>query len=119
MAGHDLDRFSRFAFGAFDNRLRGFPAALIRYDRGAVFRGSAAWALGSRIRLDGFLDTAFVHDPGLANGLTRLTGIGAALEAPAPFGTLIAAEWGYGLEGRRSDGRRGTHVIRITGYKVF
>jgi hypothetical protein len=119
MAGHDLDRFSRFAFGAFDNRLRGFPAALIRYDRGAVFRGSAAWALGSRMRLDGFLDTAFVHDPGLANGLTRLTGVGAALEAPAPFGTLIAAEWGYGLEGRRSDGRRGTHVIRITGYKVF
>ena len=119
MAGRDLDRFSRMAFDAFENRLRGFPAALIRYDRGAVLRGSAAWSLGSRMRLDGFVDSAFVHDPGLGNGLTRLTGLGSALEVPAPFGMLFAAEWGYGIQGRRADGRQGTHVVRITGYKVF
>ena len=34
MAGSDLDRFSRYTFGTFDNRLRGYPSALIRYDRG-------------------------------------------------------------------------------------
>ena len=119
MAGRDLDRFSRMAFDGFENRLRGFPAALIRYDRGAVLRGSAAWSLGSRMRLDGFVDTAFVHDPGLSAGLTRLTGLGTAIEVPAPFGTMVAAEWGYGIQGRRSDGREGTHVVRITGYKIF
>ena len=119
MAGRDLDRFSRMAFDAFENRLRGFPAALIRYDRGAVLRGSAAWSLGSRMRLDGFVDSAFVHDPGLGDGMTRLTGLGSALEVPAPFGMLFAAEWGYGIQGRRPDGRQGTHVVRITGYKVF
>jgi hypothetical protein len=119
MAGRDLDRFSRMVFDAFENRLRGFPAALIRYDRGAVLRGSAAWSLGSRMRLDGFVDSAFVHDPGLGDGLTRLTGLGSALEVPAPFGMLFAVEWGYGIQGRRADGRQGTHVVRITGYKVF
>ena len=39
MTGRDLDRFSRYTFGSFDNRLRGYPSALIRYDRGAVVRG--------------------------------------------------------------------------------
>ena len=119
MAGHDLDRFSRVAFDGFENRLRGYPAALIRYDRGAVLRGSAAWSPGARVRFDGFVDTAFVHDPGLGHGLTRLTGLGTAIEVPAPFGTLMAVEWGYGIQGRRSDGRQGTHVVRVTTYKIF
>ncbi|MEO7273991.1 MAG: hypothetical protein ABI211_18490, partial [Vicinamibacterales bacterium] len=44
MAGQDLDRFSRFAFGTFDNRLRGYPSALIRYDGGAVARGVLGWS---------------------------------------------------------------------------
>ena len=42
-----------------------------------------------------------------------------AVEAPAPFGMLVAAEWGYGIQARRADGGRGTHVIRVTGYKIF
>ena len=119
MSGHDLDRFSRFAFGAFDNRLRGYPSALIRYDRGAVVRNAVAWSAGRRLRLDGFADVAFVEDPGFGTGFRPFTGIGAAAETPAPFGTLIAGEWGYGVQGRNSDGGRGTHVFRVTLYKVF
>jgi hypothetical protein len=42
-----------------------------------------------------------------------------AIEAPAPFGTLVATEWGFGIQGRRTDGRRGTHVFKISAYKVF
>ena len=119
MAGRDLDRFSRYSFGSFDNRLRGYPSALIRYDRGGVVRGSAAWAAGRLLRLDGFLDTAFVRDPGFGRSAKNYTGIGAAAEVPAPFGTLIAIEWGYGFQGLDSDGRRGTQVVRISGYKMF
>ena len=119
MGGHDLDRFSRFAFGTFDNRLRGYPSALIRYDGGAVGRGVLGWAPGRFMRLDGFADTAVVHDPGFSSGVSRFTGVGAALEAPAPFGTLVAIEWGYGVQGVNADGSRGTHVVRISGYKVF
>jgi hypothetical protein len=119
MGGRDLDRFSRYSFGAFDNRLRGYPGALIRYDRGAVVRGAVAWSVKPRLRLDGFADSAFVHDPGFGRGLRPFTGLGMAIEMPAPFGTLVTAEWGVGIQGRRTDGRRGTHVYRITGYKIF
>ena len=119
MGGHDLDRFSRYAFGTFDNRLRGYPSALIRYDRGGAIRTVIAWAPGRLVRLDGFVDSALVHDPGFGRGHRSFTGIGAALETPAPFGTLAAIEWGYGLQGVREDGRAGTHVIRFSGYKVF
>ena len=119
MAGRDLDRFSRYAFGSFDNRLRGYPAALIRYDRGGVIRGSAAWAAGRFARLDGFVDTAVVRDRGYGTGYRNYTGVGAAVEAPGPFGMLTAAEWGYGVRGVQGDGGLGTHVIRLSVFKVF
>jgi hypothetical protein len=119
MGGSGLDRFSRYAFGTFDNRLRGYPSALIRYDRGGVIRTAAAIALFRVMRLDGFADSAFVHDPGFGRGLRQYTGLGAALEAPAPFGTLISVEWGYGVQGIDAEGRRGTHVLRLSGYKLF
>ena len=119
MGGRDLDRFSRYAFGAFDNRLRGYPAALIRYDRGAVVRGALAWSAAPRLRIDGFADVAFVRDPGFGPATRQFSGLGAAIETPAPFGTLVAGEWGYGIQGRTVDGSRGTHVFRVTAYKVF
>ena len=119
MGGSGLDRFSRYAFGTFDNRLRGYPSALIRYDRGGVIRTAAAVSLFRLLRLDGFADSALVHDPGFGRGLRPYTGLGAAVEAPAPFGTLISVEWGYGVHGVDSEGRRGTHVVRLSGYKMF
>jgi hypothetical protein len=119
MSGHDLDRFSRYTFGTFDNRLRGYPSALIRYDRGGVVRTALAWGASKMIRVDGFLDSAAVHDPGFGRGLRNYTGAGGALEVPAPFGTLIAVEWGYGVRGVNSNGTLGTQVLRISGYKLF
>jgi hypothetical protein len=119
MAGADLDRFSRFAFGTFDNRLRGYPSALIRYDRGGVIRLAAAWSAGRFVRLDGFADTAYVRDRGYGRRYRNYTGVGAAIESPAPFGMLAALEWGYGLRGLDADGSRGTHVIRVSAYKMF
>ncbi len=119
MGGRHLDRFSRFAFGSFDNRLHGYPSALIRYDYGAVLRTTVAWSAAKALRLDGFADTAQVRDPGFGVRSRNFTGFGAALEAPAPFGTLLAIEWGFGLQGIDPDGHRGTHVVRISGYKVF
>lgn len=119
MAGRDLDRFSRYSFGSFDNRLHGYPSALIRYDRGAVLRSALAWSAAKAVRLDAFADTAQVRDPGFGRRFHNFTGLGAALEVPAPFGTLLSAEWGFGLQGLDPDGHRGTHVFRIAGYKVF
>jgi hypothetical protein len=119
VGGRHLDRFSRISFGTFDNRLHGYPSALIRYDSGAVLRTALSWTAATPVRIDGFVDGAVVRDPGFGRGLRGYAGFGAALECPAPFGTLLAAEWGYGPQGVNTDGRRGTHVVRITGYKVF
>ena len=119
MSGRDLDRFSRYSFGTFDNRLRGYPSALIRYDRGVVARSALAWSASRFTRIDAFVDSAAVHDPGFGRGLRNYTGVGAALEAPAPFGTLLAVEWGYGVRGVNSDGSLGTQVLRASAYKVF
>lgn len=119
MAGQDLDRFSRFAFGTFDNRLRGYPSALVRYDRGGIVRGSASWSPARLARLDLFIDSALVRDRGFGDAFRNYTGVGAAVEAPAPFGLLTALEWGYGFRGLDADGSQGTHVIRISAFKVF
>ena len=79
MSGHDLDRFSRYSFGTFDNRLRGYPSALIRYDRGARRCEPRSHGRPARlIRVDGFFDSAVVHDPGFGRGLRNYTGVGAA-----------------------------------------
>jgi len=119
MDGHDLDRFSRYSFGTFDNRLSGYPSALIRYDRGGVLRTAVAWGAAKLVRVDGFFDSAWVHDPGFGRGLRNYSGIGGAIEAPAPFGTLLALEWGYGFRGVNTDGSLGTQVFRISAVKVF
>jgi len=118
MGGRHLDRFSRYTFGTFDNRLHGYPSALVRYDHGGVLRTAAAWTIGV-VRLDGFGDAAFVHDPAFGPGLRHYAGAGAAMEAPGPFRTLLSLEWGYGFQGIDTNGRRGTHVFRLSGYKVF
>jgi hypothetical protein len=119
MAGRDLDRFSRYSFGTFDNRLRGYPSALIRYDRGGVVRTALAWGASKLVRVDGFFDSAWAHDPGFGRGLRNYTGVGGAIEAPAPFGTLLALEWGYGFRGVNTNGSLGTQVYRISAVKVF
>ena len=119
MGGDELDRFSRYSFGTFDNRLRGYPAALVRYDRGGVLRGTMAWTPGRRFRLDGFVDSAVVRDRGFGSAYRNYTGIGAAVELPVPFGILSALEWGYGLRGLNAAGSEGTHVIRVSAFKIF
>jgi len=119
MAGSGLDRFSRYAFDAFENRLHGYPSASVRYDRGAVLRTVIAGQPGGRIRLDGFADMAVVRDRGFGRAIRAYPGIGAAVEAPGPAGLLLGAEWGYGFQGLKANGRRGTQVVRFTAYKLF
>jgi hypothetical protein len=116
MDGRDLDRFSRYAFGTFESPLKGYPAASVRFDRGVIARSALAWNAARRVRLDAFLDAARVDDGSNGRGYV---GIGAAAEVPLPFGMLAAVEWGYGPQGTNTDGSRGTHVVRLTTFKIF
>jgi len=118
MDGQDLDRFSRYSFGAFENRLHGYPTPSIRYDHGAVLRSVTSWAARG-FRVDAFGDVAAVRDPGFGDRRRAYPGIGAAVEVGGFFRTLWSVEWGYGFRARRSDGQLGTQALRITGYRTF
>ena len=119
LAGRHLDRFSRFSFDAFDNRLRGYPSAGIRFDRGVVLRSAATWAAARGWRLDGFVDAAAVHDPTAGSRSQGHLGTGAAVEMALPGRILLNVDWGFGFEAHGRDGHRGTHVVRVTAYKVL
>jgi hypothetical protein len=119
LAGRDLDRFSRFTFDAFDNRLRGYPSAGVRFDRGAVLRTSATWEAVRGLRLDGFVDAAVVHDPTAERARQGHLGAGGAVEVALPGRILLNVDWGFGFEARGRDGHRGTNVVRVTAYKVL
>jgi hypothetical protein len=116
--GVNLDRFSRFSFDAFENRLHGYPTASIRYDRGGIIRSVTSWAPRA-VRVDAFVDAAVVRDPGFGANLRRYEGVGAAVEAGGPFRSLLTLEWGYGFRARQRDGGEGTHAVRLTAYRTF
>jgi hypothetical protein len=118
MTGRRLDRFSEFTFGTFDNPLRGYPGVSIRYTTGAAVRSVATWTPTAHVRLDGFADLGIARGPG-DDQRSMYPGVGAAIEVPAPLGWLLAAEWGYGPRGVKANGSSGTHVVRLTGYKMF
>jgi hypothetical protein len=119
MAGAGLDRFSRFAFDGFEERLTGYPVGSVRFDRGIVGRSVVVWLVRPRLRLQAWADAARVRDAGFDFEGRTLAGVGAGLETALPFRTLLALEWGHGLQGRDREGREGTHTLRATAYRVF
>jgi hypothetical protein len=119
MAGRRLDRFSLFAFDAFENRLTGYAVDSVRFDRGLVARSAFVWRAWPAVRLQGMVDAARVRDAGYGLQARTLVGVGAGLEAALPWRTLLAAEWGYGAQGRGRDGGQGTHTLRLTAYRIF
>jgi hypothetical protein len=119
MAGRRLDRFSRYGFDQFENVLHGYGSATLRYDRGAVVRSALSWNAGRGLRLSGFVDGAHVRDPGYGLRARSYIGVGSALETSLPWRLRVVGEWGYGLQGRNREGEQGTHVFRLTGYRIF
>jgi hypothetical protein len=117
--GHGLDRFSRYAIDSFLNRLRGYPAGSLRYDRGLLLRGQGSWAPTPGLRADLFLDAGLLHDPGYGDGYRWYPGIGLGLELALPRGALLVAEGGYAVAGRDREGRKGTEALQITLVKTF
>jgi len=119
LVGQGLDRFSRYSFDGFENRLVGYPVASVRFDRGLVGHGLVSWRARPGLRLQALLDVARVRDAGFEQGGRTLVGLGAGVEAALPWRTLLAVDGGYGRDGLDRDGRRGTQTLRLTVFRVF
>ena len=94
--GRDLDRFSTYQFGLFDDtKIHGVPAAGVRYDELAMIRGSYSFNAFEQYRFDAFIDRGWGRLRGSGGtDWEGITGIGAAFNLRAPWSTILRAEIG-------------------------
>jgi hypothetical protein len=111
--GRDLDRFSRYQFGLFDDtRIHGVPASGLRFDELAMVRGSYTFNIFEQYRIDLFLERASGRDRTVGREWQPLTGTGLAVNVRAPFGTILRADIGHSFLPARYRGI-GSTVVQI------
>jgi len=93
--GRDLDRFAKYQFGMFDDtRIHGVPASGARFEELGMLRGSYSFNILEQYRLDLFLEQAWGRDRVLDPAWQPITGIGAAVNLRAPWGTILRVDAG-------------------------
>ncbi len=103
--GRDLDRFSRYQFGMFDDtRIHGVPASGIRFDELRMVRGSYSFNLFDQYRLDLFLDRAWGRDRPAGSDWHALTGTGVGVNVRAPWNTILRVDFGHSIVPERYRG---------------
>ena len=93
--GRDLDRFAKYQFGMFDDtRIHGVPASGARFEELGMMRGSYSFNIFEQYRLDLFLEQAWGRDRVLDAAWQPITGVGAAVNLRAPWGTMLRVDAG-------------------------
>jgi hypothetical protein len=93
--GRDLDRFSMYQFGLFDEtRMHGVPASGVRFEELAMVRASYSFNVFDQYRFDLFLDRAVGRTPEAADEWLHVTGTGVALNLRAPWNTMLRVDAG-------------------------
>jgi hypothetical protein len=94
--GHDLDRFSKYQFGMFDDtRIHGVPGSGVRFAELAMARGSYSLNIFEVYRLDLFAEQAWGRDHG--GTWEPVSGFGTAVSFRAPKSTILRADFGKSL----------------------
>ena len=93
--GRDLDRFSKYQFGMFDDtRIHGVPASGVRFEELGMARGAYSFNIFEQYRLDVFLEQAWGRDRALDPDWQAITGLGAAVNMRAPWSTILRVDGG-------------------------
>jgi hypothetical protein len=111
--GRQLDRFSMYQFGLFDEvRMHGVPAAGVRFPELTLARGSYSFNVFDIYRLDVFVDRAWARDPDDRGIWRSITGTGVALNLRAPWHTMLRADIGKSFLPDRYRGA-GSWVLQV------
>jgi hypothetical protein len=93
--GANLDRFSMYQFGLFDElRMHGVPSSGVKFPELVLARGSYSFNLFGVYRLDLFVDHARGREPNDRTVWRPITGTGAAITLKAPWNTIFTADVG-------------------------
>jgi len=94
-SGRDLDRFSQYQFGLFDEtRIHGVPSSGVRFGEIAMVRGSYSLNIFEQYRIDLFLDQAWGRDDPGHGEWQPLSGFGVAVNVRAPWSTILRVDLG-------------------------
>jgi len=112
-SGHDLDRFSKYQFGLFDDtRIHGVPASGVRYGEVSMIRGAYSFNILEQYRFDLFLDRAWGRDDAGHGEWDPMTGFGIAVNVRAPWNTILRADFGKSILPARY-GQLGSTTLQI------
>ncbi|MFN2633663.1 MAG: hypothetical protein ABR610_09630, partial [Thermoanaerobaculia bacterium] len=117
LGGTDLDRFSKYEFGAFSGHpLRGFQSGSLRTERAYLGNVSYGINIEDIIRFEGFYDQAVLNDrvSGFTNTYFSGAGLLASLNGPWK-NSLFRAEVGVPVVGHGVSG----YVINVLLLKLF
>ena len=96
--GSDLDRFSKYQFGLFDDtRIHGVPASGVRFGDLGMARGSYSLNIFEQYRLDLFLERAWGRDRSIDSSWQPITGLGVAVNFRTPKSTMLRVDFGRSL----------------------
>jgi len=118
LGSRDLDRFSKYQFGLFDDRLRGFSGSGLRFTDGAVAHLIYNFSLADVIRFEAAVDRARVRDRQLGEEFHNFTGVGVAGQFIGPWGLLIQLDIGRVAASDIPEYRGGTE-FRLEFLKLF
>ncbi len=118
MKGNHLDRFSKYSFNYFGNRVRGFSGSGIRFDEGMVAKTYYGFNLADVVRFDIFADYAKTRDSDISTDYMDHVGVGIGGNFIGPWNTIINIDYGYGLYSD-IDNAEGESEFRFVMLKVF
>ena len=122
--GSRLDRFSKYQFGFFETRVRGFSGTGVRFDRGVTASAGYEFNLGNVLRLGGSVDWGRVRNEDLAASNSgriedqQFTGVGISGNFMGPWNTLFQFDYGIAVQSDIPD-LTGSQEFEIVLFKFF
>ncbi len=105
LGGDNLDRFSKYEFGFFDDStVHGYESGIVQAEEAYGFHGTYGFELGEILRLDLVGDAVWASDDATALDNELLAGVGIAGTFIGPWQTVVNIDFGVPVAGPDDDG---------------